>query len=77
MNHPTLGELRPHSPQYLSRLAAKTIAAGDLLFVIAEEPPGISPGYGCADRLETVIEMLCDVAVDLCGIVEGLREVGR
>lgn len=75
MNHPTLGELRP-IPSKLSQLAAKIIAAGDLLFVIAEEPPGISPDYGRADRLEAVIEMLCDVAVELGDVVAGLREGG-
>ncbi|MGI2326012.1 MULTISPECIES: hypothetical protein [unclassified Methylococcus] len=70
MNHPTLGELRPQS--VLSRLAARVHSAQALLELAAE-----SPKFASAERLEVVIDTLCDAAVDLGGIVEGLREGAR
>lgn len=72
MNHQTTGEIRPTQSR-IRNIAGSVITAADALHAISEIQ--FLDGAATVTRLEAIIEILCDAAVDLGGIVEGLREV--
>lgn len=72
MSTPIRGEIRPTQSR-LRQIAGSVITAGDAVHAISEIP--LLDGKATVNRLESVIELLCDAAVELGGIVEGLREV--
>lgn len=58
---------------HLRQLAGKAQSAADLLWLAAVTPHADAVSV---ERFEVIIDLLCDVAVELGGIVEGLREEG-
>lgn len=69
MNTPTKGQVAPEIHAAIKPLSTKADAAAALLWMLTDPDLGqVTP-----NRLELVIDMLCEVAVDLGGIVEAMR----